>query len=229
VIPSTLAADPNSASLRWAMAHEWSHVLQGDFSVQLLASFTKFVCFYQPAYWWLRRQLTLSQDFLADAFAAKQGQSTEDYADFLVSIARKRNQPLLAGTLGISDRGSNLLRRVNMLVQSTQPLLQKNKLLPTLLITLLALLTVGGLSTVRLNARPTEDQSAETANASEEIAQSSLYLKVNAYHPGYLLGGESGYPHSKIRKELAKGISPFFSTIRLIPGKAIYPEPLIAE
>ncbi|QDT95901.1 BlaR1 peptidase M56 [Gimesia aquarii] len=165
VIPTELAAKPNSAALRWAIAHEWSHVLQGDFSTQVLSSLTKFVCFYQPAYWWLRRQLILNQDFLADAFAANQGPSTEDYADFLVSIARNQNQPLLTGTLGISDHRSNLFRRVNMLVDPPRPLLQKKKRLPTLLILLFALLTVTGLSTVRLDARPIETPQSQSSES----------------------------------------------------------------
>ena len=180
VIPTTIAAEPNSASLRWAIAHEWSHVVQGDFSRQLLSSFTKSACFYQPAYWWLRRQLILNQDFLADAFAAKQGQSAEDYADFLVSIARNQNQLLLSGTLGISDHRSNLLRRVRMLVDSPRPLLQKKKRLPTLLIFLFALLTVGGLSTIRLNARPIETpQSKSSERKSDSTSENSQLAQNN--------------------------------------------------
>jgi beta-lactamase regulating signal transducer with metallopeptidase domain len=90
VVPAQLAAAKDSAELRWGLAHEWSHVVRRDFSKLLLASLAKFVCFYQPVYWWLRRQLTLSQDYLADAFAAKHGDSAEDYAAFLVSGKRRR-------------------------------------------------------------------------------------------------------------------------------------------
>ena len=73
-------------------------------------------------FWWLRRQLRLCQDYLADDRAAALG-SAEDYAAFLVHLARIRKSfgPALPA-LGIGDRGSNLSRRVMMLVQDHKPL-----------------------------------------------------------------------------------------------------------
>ncbi|QDT88421.1 M56 family metallopeptidase [Gimesia algae] len=169
VIPAALAAEESAAQLRWCLAHEWSHVLRRDFSTLLLANLVKFVCFYQPVYWWLRRQLTLSQDFLADAFAAQQGDSTEDYASFLVSLARAESQPKLAGTLGIRDQHSQLLQRINMLVKSVQPLLQCENRISTIAIIVSALIVVGGLSALRLSAAPLDDQvtAAEKKTASQ--------------------------------------------------------------
>ena len=43
--------------------------------------------FYQPLFWWLRRQLRLCQDYLADDRAAALA-SAEDYAAYLVRLAR---------------------------------------------------------------------------------------------------------------------------------------------
>ncbi len=163
VIPAKLATAPNLAQLRWGLAHEWSHVRRRDFSTLLLASFANFVCFYQPAYWWLRRQLTLNQDYLADAFAAKHGDSAEDYAAFLVSLARARTQPTFGAALGIGARRSNLFQRVKMLVKSSRPPLQHDNRLPAIVITMIALLMVGGLSALRLSAEPKDDQPAATA------------------------------------------------------------------
>lgn len=156
VIPRELASTPNSAQLKWGLAHEWSHVIRGDFLRWLVANIAKFACFYQPAYWWMRRQLLLSQDYLADAFAAKHGESAEDYAAFLVSLARARNRTQFAPALGIGDRRSQLLRRVKMLVQSTRPLVQRDRRGPAVAITTAALVLLASLSTLRLNAEPTE-------------------------------------------------------------------------
>ena len=160
VLPSHLVSALDSEELRWGLAHEWSHVVHGDFAALMAARISKLVCFYQPVYWWLRRQLMLSQDYVADAFAAEHGRSAEDYAAFLVSLARVRSQPMLAGTLGIGSHHSNLVRRVKMLVQSARPLVQHDRLVPAMSIVLIALLTVGGLSIVRLSAEPLAEQSS---------------------------------------------------------------------
>ena len=173
VVPTELASAENSARLRWGLAHEWSHVVRGDCTTWWLASLVKFVCFYQPIYWWMRRHLALSQDFLADAFAARHGESAEDYAAFLLSLARTRNQPQFAGTLGIGDRRSNLFRRIHMLVKSTRPPLEHNRRWPALLIALTSLFVVGGLSVVRLSAQPQEAQPAPVEPAGDQQEKSA--------------------------------------------------------
>src|SRR5205085_1321511 len=77
--------------------------------------------FYQPLFWWLRRQLRLCQDYLADARAAEQAAEAEDYAAYLVALARRR-LAAPAAALGIGDRRSHLYRRVTMLLETRQPL-----------------------------------------------------------------------------------------------------------
>ncbi|HTI51547.1 MAG TPA: HEAT repeat domain-containing protein, partial [Planctomycetaceae bacterium] len=115
----TRAGDPvASTALRSALAHEWSHVARGDAWVWSLAGFIRLVHYYQPLCWWLRRQLRLSQDYLADAEAARQTTPTE-YAEFLATRALGR--PLALG-LGITAGKSDLYRRVAMLVTNQRPL-----------------------------------------------------------------------------------------------------------
>ncbi|HJZ56604.1 MAG TPA: M56 family metallopeptidase, partial [Gemmataceae bacterium] len=107
VLPAS-ARDPES--LRYSLTHEWSHVERGDVRRWYLVTFAQIVLFYQPLFWWLRRQLRLSQDYLADARAAAQADDPTDYAEYLVTLARRRlGVPGLA--LGITDRRSNLTRR----------------------------------------------------------------------------------------------------------------------
>ena len=55
--------------------------------------------FYQPLFWWLRRQLRLCQDYLADDRAAAAG-SPEDYAACLVRLAREAAAAPAAGHSG---------------------------------------------------------------------------------------------------------------------------------
>jgi len=309
VVPVQLAAAPQSAALRYGLAHEWSHVRHRDFFVFTFANLAKLLCFYQPAYWWLRKQLLLSQDYLADAFAANHGASAEDYATFLVSLARMRAEPRLAATLGISDRRSNLLQRVQILVQATRPLLQEIPRIPAIIMTIVVVFGIGGLGAVRLNAEASADQPEPAAEnktpppeagksegevqpeakprngsvkeqpqpitytgkvidritkqpiagavvqvflslnrdpvtrkiktlettehptdesgeysftlTSEQVAQSSLYIEVQAHHSDYQQSVRAGYAHSMILKNQKNGEPPFYSTLKLSPGQPV--------
>ena len=121
LLPTTLCDGREPGALRYVLAHEWSHVERRDAWAWNLACLAGLVLFYQPLFWWLRRQLRLCQDYLADARAAAAG-SAEDYAAFLVRLARVRTSGPALPALGIGDRRSNLSRRVIMLVQDHEPL-----------------------------------------------------------------------------------------------------------
>ncbi len=116
VVPQSLCGD--GQSLRWCLAHEWSHVERRDFRVWLMAGLVRVLFFYHPLVWWLRRQLRLCQDFVADAHAARQAPQPEDYAEFLtVRAAAGSLHPAIVG-LGMGFRKSELYRRIVMLVQN---------------------------------------------------------------------------------------------------------------
>ncbi|AMV37490.1 M56 family metallopeptidase [Planctomyces sp. SH-PL62] len=121
LLPDSLCDDAEGRALRYALAHEWSHVARRDAWSWNLACLAGLVLFYQPLFWWLRRQLRLCQDYLADARAASAG-TAEDYAAFLVHLARTHGAEPSRPAQGIGDRRSNLYRRVVMLVQDREPL-----------------------------------------------------------------------------------------------------------
>lgn len=120
ILPTDLAQAQDE--LRFALAHEWSHVERHDYQAWTLASLVGMLAFYNPCYWLLRRQLRLSQDYLADDRAAAT-ESPLDFAAYLVRLARSHldrgNFPLPA--LGIGGRRSHLARRVIMLTQDRPP------------------------------------------------------------------------------------------------------------
>src|SRR5207248_2608213 len=126
--------------------HEWSHVEGRDAWRWYLATVAQFFFFYQPLYWWLRRQLRLCQDYLADARAAEQAPETEDYAEYLVGLARLRLGVPAAAALGIGDRRSNLYRRIVMLLNRREPLERRCVWMWNLALTLAAVLTLGGVA-----------------------------------------------------------------------------------
>jgi Leucine-rich repeat (LRR) protein len=116
VLPENLCGDEQA--LRWCVAHEWAHVDQHDFRTWLLAGLVRVLFFYQPLLWWLRRQLRLCQDFVADSQAALQAPQAEDYAEFLTARAAAGGlHPAVVG-LSIGCYKSELYRRVIMLLKN---------------------------------------------------------------------------------------------------------------
>jgi beta-lactamase regulating signal transducer with metallopeptidase domain len=165
LLPSRLC-DGDDEALSYALAHEWSHVDRRDAWAWNLVAVAGSVLFYQPLFWWLRRQLRLCQDYLADDRAAAAG-SPEDYATCLVRLARLGGRPrarALASALpamGIFDRPSNLSRRVVMLIDDRGPIEHRCPRawsLGTAAAAALAILVVAGL---RADVTPADDQKAQ--------------------------------------------------------------------
>jgi beta-lactamase regulating signal transducer with metallopeptidase domain/protocatechuate 3,4-dioxygenase beta subunit len=161
VLPGALCQSGDTAALRYCLAHEWSHVERRDIWTWHLATVAQFLFFYQPLFWWLRRQLRLCQDYLADARAAEQAAMPEDYADYLVGLARCRLGATGLLALGIGDRRSNLYRRIIMLISNRQPLERRCRWLWTLAVTLGAVVLLGAVATVRLDAGAPADDKKE--------------------------------------------------------------------
>jgi uncharacterized GH25 family protein len=151
VLPGELCRAGDAAALRYCLAHEWSHIERGDVWRWHLATLVQLLFFYQPLFWWLRRQLRLCQDYLADARAAEQADEVEDYAAYLVALARQR-LAVPAAALGIGDHRSNLYRRVTMLIQPHHPLQRHCVRSWSLAAVLAALALLVASSAVRLDA-----------------------------------------------------------------------------
>jgi membrane-associated protease RseP (regulator of RpoE activity) len=106
----------DEATLRWVFAHELTHLRRRDPWSYWSLGLAQAVYFYLPWFWWIRRQVRLCQEYIADAAAAREGAAADEYAEFLVSLAKMPATPLGATGLGSS---SDLFRRVHMLLQST--------------------------------------------------------------------------------------------------------------
>ncbi len=155
VLPESLVAGGDARQLRFALAHEWSHVVRGDLASWTLAGVARAVHFQQPLVWLLRRQLRLSQDYLADAAAAGTG-TPEDYAEFLTNVSQAFKRPKLAPGLGIAARRSDLHRRVVMLVENARPLERVTPRRWNLLVVLAAISAVASVASLRAEPNPPE-------------------------------------------------------------------------
>jgi beta-lactamase regulating signal transducer with metallopeptidase domain len=171
IVPASLC-DPNAVrTLRWVFAHELTHTGRGDAWSCLLFGLGQALYFCFPWFWWLRRQVRLCQEYIADAAAAEQAADPEDYAQFLVSLTGAPVIPL--GALGVFENSSDLLRRVTMLVQSPIRVEQRCPGWWSLLTagSLLGLaLLVSGISLRAADAPKPADQNSGTAATDQQEA-----------------------------------------------------------
>jgi hypothetical protein len=116
VLPSALCEPAPSPALRWVFAHELTHLERRDVGACLLFGLGQLVYYYVPWFWWLRRQVGLCQEYVADAAAAGESNGVEEYAQFLLSLTGV--PPVPAGAQGVAGNSSDLFRRVSMLLQS---------------------------------------------------------------------------------------------------------------
>ncbi|MGO9921617.1 MAG: M56 family metallopeptidase [Isosphaeraceae bacterium] len=197
VLPRALCAQGDSQELRFCLAHEWSHIERRDALAWNFAALAGFVLFYQPLFWWLRRQLRLCQDYLADDRAAALV-SAEDYAMYLVRLARARQTVSALPALGVGDRRSNLFRRVAMLIQDHEPLAHRCRALWSVAAAVSAAVVMVAASGLRLDAAPpAADDPAKGAQSVKDAAKPSPDAK-NAgetlHYKGTVVDKDTGKP-----------------------------------
>lgn len=121
LLPRKLASRATEAELRWVFAHELDHLRRGDPRIGWCLGIARMLYFVVPWFWAVRRDLVLSQEYLADAAAAAAGGQVEDYAAFLVRLSNepgRRRHPV--GAAAVRANQSDLFRRVTMLLASNE-------------------------------------------------------------------------------------------------------------
>ncbi len=95
----------------------------------------------------------------------------EDYAAYLVGLARRRLRVTVPARLGIGDRHSHLYRRILMLLSTRQPLERRCCRLWTAATALTTALLLVAVAAVRLDARaPADDKKEPPKDAPKNAA-----------------------------------------------------------
>jgi beta-lactamase regulating signal transducer with metallopeptidase domain len=115
ILPESLSVPTQAAERDWVFAHELTHLARRDSWSALLFAVGQMVYFALPWFWWLKRQVRLCQEYVADAAAAAQ-HPADEYAEFLLSLTASPAVPLAA--TGVSGTTSDLYRRVTMLLKN---------------------------------------------------------------------------------------------------------------
>lgn len=121
LIPAELDLPESADKLRLSLFHELAHAERKDSWFGLASSLAQAFWFFIPPLWWIRAQMRLDQEFMADRSAAGAYGPMQTYASSLLKIAsgepelRTTAAPQRAESQAMS--GSALFQRVLMLVQ----------------------------------------------------------------------------------------------------------------
>jgi beta-lactamase regulating signal transducer with metallopeptidase domain len=104
--------DWGSEKLRIVLAHERSHIRQGDFYLQALAGFYAAIVWFSPLGWWLKRQLSDLAEAISDRSGLEEAASRASYARILLEFAAAPRPTLIGVAMA---RPSNLSHRIERL------------------------------------------------------------------------------------------------------------------
>jgi hypothetical protein len=131
LIPEAMDQPDNAAELlRLSLLHEIAHAERSDHWFSTAASVAQAIWFFIPHVWWIRSQLLIDQEFLADRSAADRYGTSSDYAAALLSMAaagpaataarsqQRGGEATSPGKVGIQ---SPLFQRMMMLLHCPYP------------------------------------------------------------------------------------------------------------
>ena len=177
VLTEELCRPESTERLRWSLAHEWSHVQRRDVRAWHLMSLAGPLCFFQPAFWWLRRQLRLNQEHLADAHGAAHAPAIEDYANYLLQLAAGADRRPLASMVTLGPLRSDLSARVVRLLRDRGRCESRCPRWWGLGVLIAGALVVGSASTFTLSAAAPESPSPDARNDSDD-AKGVIHVRV---------------------------------------------------
>lgn len=106
----------DAEKLRIVLAHERSHIRQGDFYLQLLAAFYAAIFWVSPLGWWLKHELSDLAETISDRAGLEQAASLTSYAQILLEFAAAP-RPTPVGVA--MARRASLSRRIERLLNDS--------------------------------------------------------------------------------------------------------------
>jgi len=103
--------------LRIVLAHERSHIRQGDFYLQLIAGIYQALMWFSPLGWWLKRKLSDLGEAISDRAGLAEATSCFSYAQILLEFAAAPRTAQIGVAMA---RPSSLSRRMERLLNESQ-------------------------------------------------------------------------------------------------------------
>jgi ankyrin repeat protein/beta-lactamase regulating signal transducer with metallopeptidase domain len=155
-----------AADLRRALGHEFEHVRRADWAIQLAARAICACYWFHPLVWVAWRKLRLEAERACDDAAIQSAERTE-YAEQLVSLARRMSKAQVQPALGMANR-SDLSTRVSALLDDGQQRGRAGLLATASAISIasLVVLTIAPVRTVAQSRNPASATTPETRSLS---------------------------------------------------------------
>ena len=103
----------DTEKLRIVLAHERSHIRQGDFYLQLLAGLYAAIFWFSPLGWWLKRKLSDLAEAISDRAGLEQAASRSSYAKVLLEFAAAPRPTVIGVAMA---RTGSISRRIEYLL-----------------------------------------------------------------------------------------------------------------
>jgi beta-lactamase regulating signal transducer with metallopeptidase domain len=116
VLPADYA-EWDTEKLRIVLAHECSHIRQGDFYLQILAELYAALFWLSPLGWWLKRKLCDLGEAISDRAGLEMAASRASYAQILLEFAALPRLTLIQGVS--MAHSSNLSPRIERLLNES--------------------------------------------------------------------------------------------------------------
>jgi beta-lactamase regulating signal transducer with metallopeptidase domain/uncharacterized GH25 family protein len=138
LVPASMLSGIPADQLRATLAHELAHIRRYDYLVNLIQMFVEILFFFNPAVWWISRQIRAEREACCDRIAVTITGEKIVYIQTLADWVRKL-RPLPATLPAFADAGppSKILDRVKrLLTPHHRPALRLSW--PAMILTLLA-------------------------------------------------------------------------------------------
>jgi ankyrin repeat protein/beta-lactamase regulating signal transducer with metallopeptidase domain len=171
-VPPGFFAVENREHRRCILAHEMSHVLRLDSSVNLLQCLAQALFWFHPFVWWANKEISREREKSCDEMVvARFGAPAKDYCSAMVEQLALRNSTRPVPSLAVAGPVKNIEERVKTMLRPGKEFYKQPSLMSATTILLAAVVTVPG--ALVLTARGEENGSTGKQRSAGTSARSA--------------------------------------------------------
>jgi beta-lactamase regulating signal transducer with metallopeptidase domain len=151
------------SELRHVFLHELAHMRRGDMLLNWLTTFLQALHWFNPVIWFAFARMRADREMACDAMALDRGGSIDRSAygaTILKLVSGLNSTPPAPGLVGISERKTNLKRRIRMIASHWKP--RRGSFLAVMILVTLGLVSLTDARATREVEEPEGDRNGET-------------------------------------------------------------------